>query len=140
MTQHSENVATIEELYIKEKNKAKIFMISTAVLGVLLVGSLLVIVNDTGADEHQPAASTLMQGQGGGAGGGRVTVTSLFDSDGSLNATAVNDMVAAVPPETQSRFLERFGDRVQYSVTSGEITQAQADALIDYLKLGTVES
>lgn len=125
---------SVEELYIKEKKKSQIFMMSTAVLIIILVGYFLVSFNSSEAPISSttptgvPGESALGMRQGGG-----VPMTEYFYSNGELNTQAIDERFASIPVESQAQFIDRFSDRIQGSVDTGEITQTQADEFIDYL-------
>ncbi len=140
MNSDNNQTSSVEELYIKEKKKSQIFMLSTTVLAVVLVGYFLMSFNSgdtaisSAAPIGVPGESSLGMRQGGG-----VPMSEYFYSDGELNTQAINERFANIPAGSQAQFIDRFASRIQSSVDMGEITQDQADSFIDYLYGATSE-
>jgi len=132
MTTKDKTTLSVEELYIKEKKKSQTFMIISAVLTVMLIGLFLV---HSGNNTTTAGVSNASPGNAVGAGrfGGGIIITDYFYTDGSLDKDAVNERLQTIPASSQSMFIERFSGRIQASADAGEISQNQANALIDYL-------
>ena len=125
------STASVEELYLQEKKKASILMVSVVVLAVLLVGSVMTRPDSSAADS---TATQNTQQRGAGGRGGQ-SVTEFFDESGAVDQDAV-DVFASRATQgggpagaNSSQFLERFTQQIDTSIESGEITQAQGDAL-----------
>ena len=127
--------------YLKEQKKARIFMGSTVVLAVLLVGSLVFAVGqsapspvaDPGVKSGESGfGSGLGGGPRGGPGGGSGDFVQRFvNPDGSVNEAQVAEFKQRMEQfGGDGQFEERFVDGVQAAVDSGQITQESADALL----------
>jgi hypothetical protein len=139
-----------EQLYLKERKKARIFTLTSAALAILLIGSVLMSMN------RQPATSTggpsgeggmrfqggegppggggmRFRGPGGGGGQGgiqmRGQITDFLNEDGTVNKGRVSELLGRVPPEYKGQLVERFGQQIGDAQGSGEITGSQADEL-----------
>ena len=142
----SQSTASIEELYVKEKKKSQLLMLSTAVFAILFAGALVI---GGGSDETAAANRTLADGQnqladeqaGQFGAAGRVRggfgVANFFSEDGSLNQESVTDFQERAAQGAglagTSQFADRFVQQIEASVASGDITQDQATQLIDAL-------
>jgi len=136
--QENDNSASLEELYIKERKKSQIFMSATAVLAILLVGSVLYFqTNDSTTQVATVGSPEYVEGsrQGGG-----FVVADYFYANGDLNKTALNERLSFMPQERRDQFASRMLDSVERAVDDGEITRYQAAELIDYLNGMSAES
>lgn len=135
--------------YLKERKKSRLFMATTAVAVVLLIGSLLYAVGQSdstqvadpvgggaGLEEgHRPGSAP---GEGGGLGQGSLSMQQFFDADGSLN----EELVASFRERAEQmgatgQFSNRLVGAISNSVATGEITQEQADELLEGLDLSS---
>lgn len=125
-----------EKLYAKEKHKSRALIIISAVLAVLLVGS----VTYNFYALRRPATMPGQLGAGSppqfGNGGGRfgmgmrgADIKSFFKSDGSVDTDRVKQLLDRLPEEAKSQFQDRINQRIDAAVSSGEITSDQANAL-----------
>ncbi len=125
---------SIEELYVKEKKKSQVLMAAIAVLAIALIGSLLFAGNDSTTTTTAPTP-TFEQRPARGA--GRGSVTSFFNSDGSINQVAVDGLVAQAESRglDPSQLAARFEGQIEAGLSSGEITKTQATKLEEALGL-----
>jgi hypothetical protein len=128
---------TIEKMYLKEKKKSTIFLLSTVVMTVLFVGSIFIKIPKVDDTNTTPPTNTFgnpdteVRGfgqptEGRMFGGAMMDIESLFNDDGSVNTDAVNDIEDRLPSGMGASFLEA---RIDQEIEDGNITQAQADAL-----------
>lgn len=138
--------------YLRERKKSRLFMATTAVALLLLVGSLFYAV----AQNQSTQLADLVAGRGpGGAGledgrhpgstrprGGEaqgregISVDRLFNADGSVN----EELIESLKDRAErfggvGRFSGRIAAGIAGAVSSGEITQEQADELMAALDL-----
>lgn len=128
--------------YLKERRKSHLFLGSTVVLAVLLVGSLIFAV---GQSDSTPVAEPGVRsgepgfggGPGGGPGGGSGALVQRFmNPDGSVNEAQVAEFKQRVEQfGGDPQFEERFLAGIQAAIDSGEITQESADELLVALGL-----
>lgn len=119
--------------YLNERKKARIFMGSTAVLAVLLAGSLVFAVGQSDPSPvAEPGFSSGQLGSGGGPGGGSGDFVQRFlNPDGSVNEAQVAEFKQRMEQfGGDSRSEERIVGGIQAAVDSGQITQESADELL----------
>ncbi len=122
-----------EELYLQQKKKSSTLMIIVVILAITTAGSLLWGVNKGSSSTQRPPGGFSQDGQGfpgGGGGMGQMDFKRFFKDDGSVDTEAVQEMVDRLPSGAGSQFLDRFTEGINQSAEDGDITQAQADALI----------
>ena len=138
MSEQKEHTASIEELYLNEKKKSMLFMVGTAVFAILFVGSLVLGGNTestttTATTDQTVQAGQGQRGQGGPGGRGGLAISQYFNADGSIDQTEIDAFAAQISQSPQGadsgQFLDRIISQIDAAVASGEITQAQADAL-----------
>ena len=118
--------------YLNERKKTRIFMASTGVLAVLLVGSLIFAVGQSDPSPvAEPGTSSGQLGPGGGTGGGSGDFVQRFlNPDGSVNEAQVAEFKERMEQfGGDGQFEQRFVDGIQEAVDSGQITQESADEL-----------
>lgn len=125
---------SVEELYIREKRKSLMLMVSTIVLVVALIGSFA--FNNGDSSETATTAPTFGQGPTGGAGRGG-SIASFFNSDGTVNQQAIDDLYERSESRglDPSLLVERVEGQIVDGQASGEITEAQALELKKALEL-----
>lgn len=128
-------VSTFEELYLEQKKKNSRLMIAVIVLSITTVGGLMVgVMKSNNGGMQPPGGFQSSNGQGfqGGPGGGmgQMNVKRFFKDDGSVDTDEVKDLLDRSPSGGNSDFLTRFKEGITRAVKNGDITQAQADALI----------
>lgn len=135
MSNNESDTASIEKLYLKEKKKTSILMVSTIALAILFIGSLAMRSDPSSTDStatQNTQAGTQQRGPGGRGG---QPISAFFDDSGSVDQEAVDEMASrfsqsgGTTGSDPSQFLERLTQQIEASVASGEITQAQADEL-----------
>lgn len=130
MSSEKSSTASVEELYLKEKKKASILMVSTIALAVLLIGS---IATRPDANSSEPVALQNTQantGQRGAGGRGGQPITGFFDESGAVDQEAITALTDRIPGGGDpSQFLERFTLQIDAAVESGEITEIQGTEL-----------
>jgi len=143
MSEHTKG-STFEELYLQQRKKSSMLLIAVIVLAISTAGSLA--WGFSKGSGSQPNTPGNFQGQGfnggqGGPGGfagpGRgLDVKQFFNDDGSVNNDEVKSFLDRIPsggPSGSSsnfNFLDRFKETINQAATDGDITQDQADALI----------
>ncbi len=149
MTQNHNDDNEFEMLYLKERKKSSILLIVAIVLAVATAGSVLWAVNKEPASSSQFPSGTPGQdfnGQGGFPGGGQggpgfgLDVTSFFKDDGSVDTDKVDETTSRFPGGGDSRFTDLMQQRVDQAVEDGDITQDQADKLMDAFSTATESS
>ena len=136
MSQNETHASSFEQLYLKERKKAWIFMNTTAVAAVLAVGLLVYAVNKK-TEAPEPAAlgenGPRMQFDGEDGPGGRMQmrmdVTQFLNDDGSVDTDRVNDMLERLPDNFREDMLGRMETQIDEAVSDDDITQDQATAL-----------
>ena len=140
-----------EELYLKERKKSSMLLIAVIVLALSTVGSIIWAINSSSSSQQTsqfPGSGAPGQGFGGQGGfpsgssgpGGGFDVTSLFNDDGSVDTDLVDEITGNFPGGGDSRFIELMTQQAEQAVEDGDITQDQADALIDELESGSSET
>lgn len=125
---------TWQSMYRSERKKARILGASTVAASLLAVGAGAWGLSNAGS------ATSAAQGQFGGPGSSQIAppngqgmmpgqrsatedlASTLFNDDGSVNTSALEQFVASSPAGDIEQFLS-------FAVTNGELTQEQADAL-----------
>lgn len=69
----------------------------------------------------------------GGAFGGNALKSQFFDSDGSLDTTAVNNFVKNLTSENKDAVINRLESQIDNLVNNGDLTEAQGKQLTDAL-------
>ena len=137
MPEHSKG-STFEELYLEQRKKSQMLLIAVVVLAIATAGSLAWGFSKSGSTSRPDMAnggfSQGMNGQGGPGGmRGMMDIKSFFKDDGSVDTDKVKEMTSRMPSGggrsgfNISDMIKRQADQ---AVTDGDITQAQADALI----------
>lgn len=132
---HAESKSMFEKLYQKERQKSKLLLGAVVILSVLLVSSWVLGLSKlkSVAANQPPGLSQNGMGPGGGFGGGQgrrnLSPKTFLKSDGSVDTDKVKSVTDNVPADFKDRLLSRVSTQIDSSVSSGEITQAQADAL-----------
>ena len=119
--------------YLKERKKTRVFMGSTVVLALLLVGSLVFAVGQPDPSPvAEPGIKSGESGFGGGPGGGSGDIVQRFlNPDGSVNEAQVAEFKQRMEQfGGDSQFEDRFVAGIQAAVDSGQITQDSADELM----------
>lgn len=122
--------------YLSERRKARIFMASTAVLGVLFAGTLgYVLVSDDDGQVEQIGAEDGFSVPGG-FGGGNV-VERFLDQDGEVDPAAVAAIVEQIrlSGRDPQQLLARFELGIARAVATGSITQEQASEILAQLQV-----
>jgi hypothetical protein len=127
---------TFEQLYLKERKKATIFMVAAIALAVLSAG-LLVHTFSNGTKNTVGADGTMRLGDGNGAPMMQFDIKSFFKEDGGVDQDKVDEMKSRIP-EDSSRLSDFIGPGIDTAVEDGEITSEQAAAL--KTALGITES
>lgn len=119
---------SVEELYIKEKKKNQILMVSTIVLVIALISSFAF---NNGGFSESTATTTPTFGQNPTGGGRGTSLASFFSSDGSVNQQAIDDLYERSESRglDPSLIVERIESQIADSQASGEMTEAQATEL-----------
>lgn len=128
--------ASLQSLYLKERRRSQIFMGVSAVLAVLVVASLGLYINERNQAPATTASSSQSGVPGSGSGMGSSDITRFFESDGSVDNTAVNEQLSRMPAQFQSTFLGRMEQQIADAVKAGTITEEQADELWDAFTSG----
>ncbi len=128
--------SSFEELYLQQKKKGEILLIAVIVLAIVAAGGLAWGFSKDGGTGNQTGPGNFQQGQGfpgggGGPGGGPggmrgMNVTQFFNDE-------VKSFLSRMPSGGNNsgfNFLDRFKDMINQAAENGDITQAQADALI----------
>lgn len=134
--------------YLNERKKSRLFMVTTAVAVLLLIGSLFYAVgqnNTTQVADPGSGSAGLEEGHGsgfGGPGGGGglgqpdLLMERFFNEDGSVNEEGVAPFKERAEQfGTEGQFADRLLTSVSELVASGEITQEQAEELLEALGL-----
>ena len=125
---------SIEDLYLKERKKSKILLVVSIVLAIALAGTgYYALQKKAGVPFGGGSGGGMMFRNSGGQQGG-MNLSRFFNSDKSLNQSAVDTFLSQVPDNFKSQLVDRFSQRISNAASNGQITQAQADALTNYLK------
>lgn len=146
----------VHRQYRIARRRAAVFMVVSILLGLGLVGSLTmhfvggdnesVVVRGASQQTPDGHSSGMRMGLGsgggmmrGGSGGGgmRINVESFFSADGSVNQALVqqfNANISNAPDPTAA--LAQVAQEIDNAVSSGTITQTQADQLKGALGIG----
>jgi len=128
-----------EKMYLKERKKSTIFLITTVIFALLFAGSMIVHFGGTttGNTNGAPSfgSSNSSTGGGMGMGGGQqdqsqsgkseTKVTSYLNSDGSVNTTKV----ASALTSAETRAKEMIKKQIEQATSNGDITSSQETAL-----------
>ena len=150
MNKENTNTSSVEELYLKEKKKSMILLVTTVLFATLFLSSLAFDLgsdsndSDTGSSAQTEHSIDGQQNQGGpgqGRGQGRAgqDITAFFNDDGSVDQDAVDTFAERIGqgggPQgaDSSQFLDRFSEQIYTAVESGDITQTQGEELLSAL-------
>jgi len=147
-TEQAETVVTTAPSSMSEGRKLKVFMASTIVLAVILIGVVIVgAVHHDHKKAMKPAPFGLRGragapgafggggpggfggGPGGGAGGRLDLKSQFFTSDGSINSNAVTDFVNTLPAANRSQIVSRIEFGIDRSVSAGKLTSDEGTKL-----------
>lgn len=124
---------TFEDLYIEQKKRNSVLMTLVVVLAITTIGGLGWGFSKSNTDLQGPPSG--FQGPGGqgfpGGSMGQMNFDRFFKDDGSVDTEAVQDMVDRLPSGAGSDFIDRFSEGINQAAEDGDITQAQADELIN---------
>jgi len=139
--------------FAREQTLRKRYMVSTIVLGVIV---LIMLTFDVAGGWHSHQKKQIVRpgiigrgsfggpgafggnggggfgggaGQGGGSRFGGNLKSRFFNSDGSVNQTAVNDFVNALPSANRSQVVSRFEYIIDQAVSAGTITSDEGTKL-----------
>lgn len=126
-----------EDLYLKERKKSSMLTIAVVVLSIVTVWTLAWSLGSSSDTAQTPAAGQF--GEGGGPGGGgqgmMQDISSFFADDGSVDTDQIEEMTSRFPSGADSDMSSRIVDMMQQqadtAVEDGDITQEQADALME---------
>lgn len=144
------NQVQLHSLYTRERRKAITFMVISVALGVFFVGSLALHFTGGGESDKELVSSVrsasdqapttgsggirMGPGRGGGAmrsdGSGsmrgqiRMDVLEYINADGSVDTTAVENLLAGIPNP-----LKQVVQQIDEELANGAITDSQASGL-----------
>ena len=138
--------------YLKERKNSRLFMATTVVAVVLLVGSLFYAAGQDNSTQpadlvagRGPGGTVLEDGRGPGSAPPRgerapgrqdLSMERLFNADGSVDEELIESLKARAERfGGVGRFSDRIAAGIAGAVASGEITQEQADELMATLDL-----
>lgn len=133
--------STFEELYLQQRKKSQMLLVAVIILAVVAAGSLAWGFSKDGS-QNQADTGNFPQGQGfngqgspgGGPGGGMgMDIKSFFKDDGSVDTERIEQMTSRMPSggsRGSFNIADMIKQQADQAVEDGDITQAQADALI----------
>ncbi len=128
---------SIEDLYLKERKKSKVLLAVSIVLVIALAGTGYYALQKKAGGPFGGGSGGGMMFRNGGSQQGGMNLSRFFNSDKSLNQSAVDTFLSRVPDNFKSQLVDRFSQRISNAASNSQITQAQADALTNYLKSKT---
>ena len=142
--------STFEELYLEQRKKSSMLVVAVVVLAITTVGSLAWGFSNNGSGASNQTANTGQfpggdfngqNGPGGMRGGMNMDVKQFFNDDGSVKTSEVESFLSRMPSGGNSsnssfNFLDRFKEMINQAADNGEITQDQAQALIQAFESG----
>ena len=131
-----------EELYLAQRKRSSIFLATTVVLAITTVGSVAWALNSKSNTAVAEGPGNAQQAQGFGNSQGRpggmrtmMDITSFFNEDGSVNTDQVKELMARMPSGQSDNsgfnFIDRIKENIDQAVSDGDITEDQANALLD---------
>ncbi len=145
MANETTDTGSFQTLYLKEKKKARIFLISTAIALVAFLATgvgLITQLNDSPQSRPSALGPSGQDGQGGqgqfpGGNGGpgnggpgmMLDISGFFSSDGSVDSDKVDELTENIPDDFKDQLFEDLSTRIDNAVSDGDITSDQGDAL-----------
>lgn len=142
--------STFEELYLEQRKKSSMLVVAVVVLAITTVGGLAWGFSNNGSGTSNQTANTSQfpggdfngqNGPGSMQGGMNMDVKQFFNDDGSVKTSEVESFLGRMPSGGNSsnsgfNFLDRFKEMINQAADNGEITQDQAQALIQAFESG----
>ena len=125
---------SFEKLFLKERKNTRIFIVVSALLFILLIGSVALNFQNrnqaTGQNQTSGLSEFFGQNRGGFQGQRSLTVISdFFNIDGTVDINQVNKIKENIPAEFQDRFFARISSQIDSALKEGDITSDQSKVL-----------
>ena len=134
--QDDKNNKSIEKLYLKERKKNQLFLLTTVVLTILLIGSVGFNFQNKNqsttqdSNQSQSLSGTLGQNFGGFQDRrGSLEISEFFKNDGTVDTNQVNQVQNTIPSGFEDRLLSRVSTQIDDAVKKGDITAKQGEEL-----------
>ena len=146
MSEQTTTTDAFETLYLERRKKSQLLIIAVVILAIATAGSLAWGLSNNASNPSNMPGNFQGQGFGGQGGPGsmrggmNMDVTQFFNNDGSVNHDEVDSFLSRMPSGNGNagfNFLDRFTDMINQAADDGDITQSQADALIQAFESGS---